>query len=199
MGEVKGLAAGTAGVAEGAGAGGVAAGTATGGVAAAAGFAVVGATVLEGLAGEAWGTTDAEGFGGAAVDGEVGVGEAWESSWGAADCGVGTPGVEALAPESWATAGGAGRSGGTATAASRLAFGLDPAGGGAGETSAGASGADFRTSAARVGPAATTANPRRGRTARVRGEPAEGRSKILLGLAPAMEGERLVRRNRDSG
>jgi hypothetical protein len=61
------------------------------------------------------------------------------------------------------------------------------------------SGAGGKTSAARVGPAAITTNPTRGRTAKVRREPAEGRSTILRGLAPAMEGGRLVRQSRKSG
>ena len=63
----------------------------------------------------------------------------------------------------------------------------------------GVSGAGFKTSAARVGPAPITTNPTRGRTARVRREPAEGRSTILRELAPAMEGGRLVRQSRKSG
>jgi len=67
------------------------------------------------------------------------------------------------------------------------------------KTSAGVSGADFRASEALVGPAATTANPTRGRTANGRREPALGRRAILRGLAPAMEEERLLRRSRESG
>jgi len=68
-----------------------------------------------------------------------------------------------------------------------------------GKTFAGVSDAGVRASEARVGPAATTANPTRGRTANVRREPALGRRTILRGLAPAMEEQRLVRRSRESG
>jgi len=74
VGGLAGMAIGAAGVTE--GVAGLAAGTATGGVTAAAGLTVVGATLGDGLAGEAWGTTDAAGFGGEAADGEALAGEA---------------------------------------------------------------------------------------------------------------------------
>ena len=63
----------------------------------------------------------------------------------------------------------------------------------------GHAGCEAALTAARLGLPATTANPTRGRRARVRREPAEGRSTILRGLAPAMEGGRLVRQSRKSG
>lgn len=138
------------------------------------------------------------GFGVGAADGDGTAGEAWASSE-AANCGLGATVGELLAREGWAAAGGAGRSGATATAARNGVAPLGAAWEDDGKTSAGVSGADLRTSEARVGPAATTANPTRGRTANVRREPALGRRTILRGLAPAMEEERLVRRSRESG
>jgi len=192
VGGLAGMATGAAGVTE--GVAGLAAGTATGGVAAAAGLAVVGLAVVgatfgDGLAGVAWGTTGAVGLVVGAADGEALAGEACESCEVAADCGVGAPEGKAVAA--------------TATEASWVAAPPDTAGGIGGVTvvgrGAGVSGTGFRTSAARLGLAATTANPTRGRTARVRREPAEGRSTILRGLAPAMEEERLVRQSRESG
>jgi hypothetical protein len=153
------------------------------------GLAVVGATFGDGLAGVAWGTTGAVGLVVGAADGEALAGEACESCEVGADCGVGAPAGKAVAA--------------TATEASWVAAPPDTAGGIGGVTvvgrGAGVSGTGFRTSAARLGLAATTANPTRGRTARVRREPAEGRSTILRGLAPAMEEERLVRQSRESG
>jgi len=103
---------------------------------------------------------------------------------------VAAPEGEAVAAEGWEAAGVAAGADATVTEASLVAAGLDAARG---------IGAGLRTSAARVGPAAATTNPTRGRTAKVRREPAEGRSTILRGLAPAMEGGKLVRRSRESG
>jgi hypothetical protein len=66
-------------------------------VAAAAGFAVVGAADGVALAGEGWTTAGTAGFGLGATEGVDGLaGEAWESSWGAADCGTGAPNREAI-------------------------------------------------------------------------------------------------------
>jgi hypothetical protein len=106
---------------------------------------------------------------------------------------------ELLAREGWTAARGAGRSGATVTAARNGVAPLGAAWEVDGKTFAGVSDAGLRASEARVGPAATTANPTRGRTANVRREPALGRRTILRGLAPAMEEERLVRRSRESG
>jgi len=187
VGGLAGMATGAAGVTE--GVAGLAAGTATGGVAAADGLAVVGATFGDGLAGVARGTTGAAGLVVGAADGEALAGAACES------CGV-AGGWAVAAPKGEAVAA-------TATEVSWVAAPLDAAGGIDGVTvvgrGAGVSGTGFRTSAARLGLAATTTNPTRGRTARVRREPAEGRSTILRGLAPAMEGGKLVRQSRESG
>jgi len=203
VGGLAGMATGAAGVTE--GVAGLAAGTATGGVAAAAGLAVMGATFGDGLAGgttgavglvvgeadgdalagAALGSTGAAGFGVGAADGEALAGEACESCGVAGGWAVAPPKGEAVAAEGW------------------VAAPLEAAGGIDGVTALGrgawVSGTGFRTSAARLGLAATTTNPTRGRTARVRREPAEGRSTILRGLAPAMEGGRLVRQSRESG
>jgi hypothetical protein len=103
---------------------------------------------------------------------------------------VAAPEGEAEAAEGWEAAGVAPGTDARVTEASLVEAGLEAARG---------IGDGFRTSAARVGPAATTTNPTRGRTAKVRREPAEGRSTILRGLAPAMEGGKLVRRSRESG
>jgi hypothetical protein len=200
------MATGAAGVKE--GVAGLAAGTATGGVTAAAGLAVVGATFGDGLVGVAWGITGAAGFGGGAADGDALAGAALGSTW-AAGFGVGASDGEALAGEACESCGVAG---GWAVAAPKgeavaaegwVAAPLDAAGGIDGVTAlgsgAGVSGTGFRTSAARLGLAATTTNPTRGRTARVRREPAEWRSTILRELAPAMEGGKLVRQSRKSG
>lgn len=132
------------------------------------------------------------------------VGEACESSRVAAAGGsVAATEGEAVAAEGWEAAWVAAGADVTATEASFVAAPLDAAGGIGSVTvvgrGAGVRGAGIRTSAARVGPAATNTNPTRGRTARVRREPAEGRSRILRGLAPAMEGGRLVRQSRKSG
>jgi hypothetical protein len=150
------------------------------------------------VAGEACGATGAEGFAVGAADGVGTAGEAWASS-GAAACGLDATVGEVLAGEGWAAARGAGRSGDTATAASSWAAALGAAWEVNGKTFAGVSDAGLRASEALVGPAATTANPTRGRNANVRREPALGRRTILRGLAPAMEEERLVRRSRESG
>ena len=123
------------------------------------------------------------GFGVGAADGDGTAREAWASS-GAVNCGVGPPVEEVVAGEGLAA------TGATPLAA---AWEID------GKTFAGVSDAGVRASEARVGPAATTANPTRGRTANVRREPALGRRTILRGLAPAMEEQRLVRRSRESG
>jgi hypothetical protein len=109
----------------------------------------------------------------------------------AAGCAADAAEGEAVAAAGWNIAGVAAGVDATATEASWITARLDAA--------SGIGGAGFKTSAARVGPAATTTNPTRGRTARVRREPAEGRSTILRGLAPAMEGGRLVRQSRESG
>ena len=218
VGGVAGMATGAAGVTE--GVEGLAAGTATGGVAAAGGLAVVGATFGDGLAGVAWGTTGAAGFGVGAADGDALAGEALGST-GAAGFGVGAADGDALAgtacescgvaagcgvraPEGKAVAAPDGEAvDAMVTEADWVAAPPDTAGGIDGVTvvgrGAGVSGTGFRTSAARLGLAAPTTNPTRGRRARVRREPAEGRSTILRGLAPAMEGERLVRQSRESG
>jgi hypothetical protein len=86
-----------------------------------------------------------------------------------------------------------------ATAASNGAAPLGAAWEVDGKTFAGVSDAGLRASEALVGPAATTANPTKGRTANVRREPALGRRTILRGLAPAMEEEMLVRQSREFG
>ena len=108
-----------------------------------------------------------------------------------------------MAAAGWEAAGMADGADATAAEATWIAAPLDTGGGGGGDNfavkGAAVSGAGLRTSAARLGPAATTTKPTRGRTARVRREPAEGRSTILRGLAPAMEGGRLLRQSRESG
>ena len=206
MGGLAGMATGAAGVTE--GVAGLAAGNATGGVAAAAGLAVMGATFGDGLAGVAWGTTGAVGLVVGEADGDALAGAALGST-GAAGFGVGAADGEALAGEACESCGVAGGwavappKGEAVAAEGWVAAPLEAAGGIDGVTAlgrgAGVSGTGFRTSAARLGLPATTANPTRGRRARVRREPAEGRSTILRGLAPAMEGERLVRQSRESG
>jgi len=194
-----------------AGAAGLAAGTATEGVAGAVGLAVLGATdgdAVAGVASESRGVVD---FGVAEPDGEPLAGDAWESRGvaTASGCGVGADEGEAWAVGGWAAAGGTELAGGTAAAASWRVESLAAAGGSCEAMSAERGGTDareavaidagFRASAAWEGPEATTAKPTRGSTARVRREPAEGRNTILRGLAPAMEGGRLVRQCRKSG
>jgi len=86
-----------------------------------------------------------------------------------------------------------------ATAPGAAAARTEPAGEMGGATPALESGAGVAPSADRAGAAATPANAISGRTAKLRREPAEGRSRVLRGLAPAMERGRLVRLRRESG